>query len=97
MAPFNHLLRHMLDWGRPTPIADDIHPRIKDDVFQWQAGSADFTSIDATTLQRADICNNPSTAASHRHLPRNRHYRCADWSTRHDEDRPAYGEQDGYD
>ncbi|KAF2767339.1 hypothetical protein EJ03DRAFT_276263, partial [Teratosphaeria nubilosa] len=35
---------------------DDLQLRIKDDVFQWQVGSKDFSCIDADTLLRADVC-----------------------------------------
>ena len=61
-SPFKNVQERWLDWGRPTPVREDLHPQIKDDVFHWQLGSADFTRIDAETLLRADICRNKSVA-----------------------------------
>ena len=56
------MLNRFLDWGRPTPVREDLHPQIKDDVFHLQLHSADFACIDAETLLRADICRNKSIA-----------------------------------
>jgi hypothetical protein len=61
-SAFKSVQERLLDWGRPTPQLEELHPQIKDDVFRWQLGGTDFTCIDAETLLRADICRSKSVA-----------------------------------
>lgn len=51
-------------WAPPNSNAqsEDLSPRIKDIVFEWQLGSKDFTRLDESTLLRAEICSSPSHA-----------------------------------
>ncbi|CAK4032801.1 Hypothetical predicted protein [Lecanosticta acicola] len=49
--------RENLRWG-----SDELHPKVKDEVFQWKVGSRDFECLDAESLIRADIVANHTRA-----------------------------------
>jgi hypothetical protein len=53
---------NFLGYGAPTPVTDELHPYIMDDVFNWQAAKSDFAQIDASTLLHADVCTNEHNA-----------------------------------
>lgn len=49
-------LSHPFMYWRIPPRSDDLRPNIKDNIFHWQLGSADFNRLDEDTILRAEIC-----------------------------------------